>query len=185
MCAQLYAPNPGLTLILPPGLQVAHSPYSSAMDCVRQVLAREGLSAFYKSYWITLVMNVPFTALHFSVYESAKKVQCLASPHVTSPHPTPPRPTPPQGTRHHASPHLTSPRPTPPQGSRHHASPQCGTVATAHHRPPYLPHTPCLYTLIACQVPRDIYTFSGDACVSAPQVLMPSHAPLIPKSLKP
>jgi solute carrier family 25 (mitochondrial iron transporter), member 28/37 len=56
-------------------MQVAHSPYKSALQCARVTWQEHGgLRAFYKSYWTTLVMNVPYTALHFSVYETAKKV---------------------------------------------------------------------------------------------------------------
>ena len=56
-------------------MQVAHSPYKSVLQCARVTWQEHGgLRAFYKSYWTTLVMNVPYTALHFSVYETAKKV---------------------------------------------------------------------------------------------------------------
>ncbi|KAI8476027.1 MAG: mitochondrial carrier domain-containing protein [Monoraphidium minutum] len=54
-------------------LQVAHSPYKGTMDCVRQVLRQEGVGALFRSYRTTIVMNIPYTAVHFSVYESAKK----------------------------------------------------------------------------------------------------------------
>ena len=53
-------------------LQVAGSPYRGAADCVRRVLADEGPAALYRSLRTTLVMNVPFTAIHFAGYESAK-----------------------------------------------------------------------------------------------------------------
>ena len=53
-------------------LQVAASPYSSALDCVQSMLRTEGPAAFYRSLRTTLVMNVPFTAVHFAAYESAK-----------------------------------------------------------------------------------------------------------------
>ena len=53
-------------------LQVAASPYSSALDCVQSMLRHEGPAAFYRSLRTTLVMNVPFTAVHFAAYESAK-----------------------------------------------------------------------------------------------------------------
>ncbi|KAK9813241.1 hypothetical protein WJX72_011309 [[Myrmecia] bisecta] len=54
-------------------LQVARSPYHGIADCVLRVTREEGISAFFRSYRTTLVMNVPFTALHFATYESAKK----------------------------------------------------------------------------------------------------------------
>ncbi|GBF95304.1 mitochondrial carrier protein [Raphidocelis subcapitata] len=55
-------------------LQVAHSPYSGPLDCVRQVVRQEGTGALFRSYRTTIVMNIPYTAVHFSVYESAKKL---------------------------------------------------------------------------------------------------------------
>lgn len=59
-------------------LQLKESPYKGLGDCVRQILKHEGLRAFYASYRTTVMMNVPFTAVHFSAYEAAKKV--LAQP---------------------------------------------------------------------------------------------------------
>ncbi|KAJ9517047.1 hypothetical protein QJQ45_002565 [Haematococcus lacustris] len=53
-------------------LQVVHSPYRGVLDCVRQVYHSEGPAAFFRSYRTTLVMNVPFIAMHFSVYDAAK-----------------------------------------------------------------------------------------------------------------
>ncbi|KAG0504302.1 hypothetical protein KC19_N044700 [Ceratodon purpureus] len=55
-------------------LQLRHSPYSGVMDCLRKTMKEEGLSAFYRSYRTTVVMNVPFTAVHFAAYEAGKKV---------------------------------------------------------------------------------------------------------------
>lgn len=55
-------------------LQVAHSPYRGVMDCITQILRKEGPGAFFKSYRTTLVMNVPFTAIHFPIYEATKKM---------------------------------------------------------------------------------------------------------------
>ncbi|GIL48355.1 hypothetical protein Vafri_4625 [Volvox africanus] len=56
--------------------QLEGSPYRGVMDAARQMLRHEGIGAFFKSYRTTLVMNVPFTAMHFSVYETAKKLLC-------------------------------------------------------------------------------------------------------------
>ena len=39
-----------------------------------QMLEEEGIQAFYRSYRTTLIMNVPFTAVHFATYEAAKKI---------------------------------------------------------------------------------------------------------------
>jgi solute carrier family 25 iron transporter 28/37 len=55
-------------------LQLRHSPYSSVLDCIRKTMKEEGFSAFYKSYRTTVVMNIPFTAVHFAAYEAGKKV---------------------------------------------------------------------------------------------------------------
>ncbi|GLC46405.1 hypothetical protein PLESTM_001867900 [Pleodorina starrii] len=56
--------------------QLEGSPYRGVMDAARQMLRHEGVGAFFKSYRTTLVMNVPFTAMHFSVYETAKRLLC-------------------------------------------------------------------------------------------------------------
>lgn len=60
-------------------LQLANSPYKGAIDCVVKTLRNEGVRAFYRSYPTTLAMNVPFTAIHFSAYESAKTALFKAS----------------------------------------------------------------------------------------------------------
>jgi solute carrier family 25 iron transporter 28/37 len=53
-------------------MQVSHSPYGGIMQCVRETYRAEGARAFFKSFWTTLVMNVPYTAIHFATYESCK-----------------------------------------------------------------------------------------------------------------
>lgn len=53
-------------------LQLAHSPYQGVLDCIGRTLKEEGFAAFFRSLPTTLVMNVPFTAVHFSVYEFTK-----------------------------------------------------------------------------------------------------------------
>ncbi|KAL0038343.1 hypothetical protein WJX77_002827 [Trebouxia sp. C0004] len=58
-------------------LQVANSPYRGMTDCILRVSREEGISAFFKSYRTTLVMNVPFTAVHFATYESCKKLLAM------------------------------------------------------------------------------------------------------------
>lgn len=55
-------------------LQLRHSPYTGVWDCIKKTTHEEGLGAFYKSYRTTVVMNVPFTAVHFAAYEAGKKV---------------------------------------------------------------------------------------------------------------
>lgn len=54
-------------------LQLIGSPYKGVGDCVRRVAKEEGIGGFYKSYWTTVVMNAPFTAVHFAAYEAAKR----------------------------------------------------------------------------------------------------------------
>ncbi|XP_028768915.1 mitoferrin-like [Neltuma alba] len=54
-------------------LQLSNSGYKGVWDCVKRVLSEEGLGAFYASYRTTIVMNAPFTAVHFATYEAAKR----------------------------------------------------------------------------------------------------------------
>ncbi|XP_058096128.1 uncharacterized protein LOC131241338 [Magnolia sinica] len=61
-------------------LQLRQSPYGGVRDCIMTMLREEGLRAFYASYRTTVVMNAPFTAVHFSTYEAAKKVLGGISP---------------------------------------------------------------------------------------------------------
>ncbi|KAJ6844180.1 putative uncharacterized mitochondrial carrier C8C9.12c [Iris pallida] len=55
-------------------LQLRESPYRGVLDCVGRVLRDEGLGALFRSYRTTVVMNAPFTAVHFATYEAAKRV---------------------------------------------------------------------------------------------------------------
>ena len=55
-------------------LQLAHSPYAGVWDCTKRMLREEGARPFFRSYGTTLIMNVPYTAIHFSTYESAKLI---------------------------------------------------------------------------------------------------------------
>ncbi|XP_051131924.1 uncharacterized protein LOC127251975 isoform X2 [Andrographis paniculata] len=54
-------------------LQLKDSPYKGVGDCVRRVIVEEGFGALYASYRTTVVMNAPFTAVHFATYEAAKR----------------------------------------------------------------------------------------------------------------
>ncbi|CAI5950327.1 unnamed protein product [Closterium sp. NIES-65] len=49
-------------------------PFSSLPNTFysNQMLQEEGIYSFYRSYRTTLVMNVPFTAVHFATYEASK-----------------------------------------------------------------------------------------------------------------
>jgi solute carrier family 25 iron transporter 28/37 len=54
-------------------LQMSDSPYKGVWDCARRTVREQGPGALYRSYPTTLAMNVPFTAIHFSAYESSKR----------------------------------------------------------------------------------------------------------------
>ncbi|PKA64857.1 Nicotinamide adenine dinucleotide transporter 1, chloroplastic [Apostasia shenzhenica] len=61
-------------------LQLGSSPYNGVTDCVQRVVREEGLRAFYASYRTTVLMNAPFTAVHFATYEAAKRALVELSP---------------------------------------------------------------------------------------------------------
>lgn len=61
-------------------LQLKSSPYKGVADCVGRVLREEGIRAFYASYRTTVVMNAPYTAVHFATYEAAKRGLMEVSP---------------------------------------------------------------------------------------------------------
>jgi solute carrier family 25 iron transporter 28/37 len=50
-------------------MQMFNSPYKTCLHCLREVHAREGVRAFYRSYTTQLSMNIPFQSIHFMVYE--------------------------------------------------------------------------------------------------------------------
>ncbi|CAA0827480.1 Mitochondrial substrate carrier family protein [Striga hermonthica] len=54
-------------------LQLEGSPYKGVGDCLRRVFTEEGINGFYASYRTTVLMNAPFTAVHFATYEAAKR----------------------------------------------------------------------------------------------------------------
>ncbi|KAA8908532.1 hypothetical protein TRICI_004750 [Trichomonascus ciferrii] len=55
-------------------MQLYGKHYKTFTRCAIDVYRKEGLSAFYVSYPTTLIMNVPFTAVNFTVYESTSKI---------------------------------------------------------------------------------------------------------------
>lgn len=61
-------------------LQLGNSGYKGVWDCVRRVMSEEGFRAFYASYRTTVLMNAPFTAVHFTTYEAAKRGLMEVSP---------------------------------------------------------------------------------------------------------
>jgi hypothetical protein len=48
--------------------------YASVLHCIRRVHGEHGVAAFFAGFRATILMNVPFTAVYFSGYESAKKL---------------------------------------------------------------------------------------------------------------
>jgi solute carrier family 25 (mitochondrial iron transporter), member 28/37 len=48
--------------------------YSSVLDCVRRVHAEHGAHAFFVGLRPTILMNIPFNAIYFVAFESAKKL---------------------------------------------------------------------------------------------------------------
>lgn len=65
-------------------LQLRSSPYKGVMDCIKTVLREEGLGSFYASYRTTVLMNAPFTAVHFATYEATKRGLTEISPESAS-----------------------------------------------------------------------------------------------------
>ncbi|KAK3009236.1 hypothetical protein RJ639_015108 [Escallonia herrerae] len=65
-------------------LQLSSSPYKGVADCLKTVLKEEGIEAFYASYKTTVLMNAPFTAVHFATYEAAKRALIEVSPDSAS-----------------------------------------------------------------------------------------------------
>ena len=61
-------------------LQLRWSPYGGIKDCAVRMFREEGIRAFYALCKTTIVMNAPFTVVHFSTYEAMKKVLGEVSP---------------------------------------------------------------------------------------------------------
>ena len=51
-------------------LQMFGTPYRNVFHCIVETHGREGIRAFYRSYGTQLLMNVPFQAMHFVMYEA-------------------------------------------------------------------------------------------------------------------
>ncbi|CAA0373474.1 putative mitochondrial carrier domain protein [Arabidopsis thaliana] len=54
-------------------LQIGNGTYKGVWDCIKRVTREEGFGAFYASYRTTVLMNAPFTAVHFTTYEAVKR----------------------------------------------------------------------------------------------------------------
>ncbi|GLU02589.1 hypothetical protein SLE2022_198340 [Rubroshorea leprosula] len=62
-------------------LQLGNSTnYRGVWDCTKTVFRQEGIRAFYASYRTTVLMNAPFTAVHFATYEASKRALMEISP---------------------------------------------------------------------------------------------------------
>ncbi|KAF5115967.1 hypothetical protein DV452_002793 [Geotrichum candidum] len=48
--------------------------YASTFACMADIYRKEGISAFYVSYPTTLIMNIPFAAVNFTIYDTTSKL---------------------------------------------------------------------------------------------------------------
>ena len=55
--------------VLKQRMQLQSNAGASILKTAARIYSNEGISAFYVSYPITLLMNVPFTAINFTVYD--------------------------------------------------------------------------------------------------------------------
>lgn len=55
-------------------MQLAHTNYRNVFECASHILQKEGFNAFFRSYRTTVLMNVPYTVIHFPVYEFTKRM---------------------------------------------------------------------------------------------------------------
>lgn len=53
-------------------MQMRNSVHRSVVSCAKTLYRTEGIQAFYISYPTTLTMNIPLSAVQFSVYEAVK-----------------------------------------------------------------------------------------------------------------
>lgn len=54
-------------------MQINTTKYPNMISCMSDIYHKEGFSAFYVSYPTTLIMNIPFAAVNFTIYDSASK----------------------------------------------------------------------------------------------------------------
>jgi solute carrier family 25 iron transporter 28/37 len=55
--------------------------YTGTFDCVRRVVATEGIRALYAGYITTLVMNIPYSFIYFASYD-ASRFYMKSDPHT-------------------------------------------------------------------------------------------------------
>jgi solute carrier family 25 iron transporter 28/37 len=51
-------------------LQMYNSPYTGAINCIVKTTQKEGLKAFYRSYFTQICMNIPFQTTHLVTYDA-------------------------------------------------------------------------------------------------------------------
>jgi solute carrier family 25 (mitochondrial iron transporter), member 28/37 len=56
-------------LVIKQRLQMYNSPYKGIMDCIVKTTQKEGIRAFYRSYFTQLNMNIPFQCTHLVTYD--------------------------------------------------------------------------------------------------------------------
>lgn len=52
--------------------QLARKAYTGTFDCIRRVVAQEGVRALYAGYITTLVMNIPYSFMYFATYDGCR-----------------------------------------------------------------------------------------------------------------
>ncbi|GAB0098998.1 Mitoferrin [Sergentomyia squamirostris] len=57
------------TEVIKQRLQMYNSPYNSVIQCMKSVYKAEGMTAFYRSYFTQLLLNLPYQAIYFTTYE--------------------------------------------------------------------------------------------------------------------
>ena len=55
-------------------MQIGSQKYKGNINCALGILKTEGISSFYVSYPTTLLMNIPYHAIHFPAYEFMSKL---------------------------------------------------------------------------------------------------------------
>lgn len=53
--------------------QLGVKQYSGTFDCMKRVVATEGIRALYAGYITTLVMNVPYSFVYFATYDTCRQ----------------------------------------------------------------------------------------------------------------
>ena len=48
--------------------------YAGALDCLRQIVSREGVGALYRGITLTLLRGAPNAGIQFGVYEACKEM---------------------------------------------------------------------------------------------------------------